>query len=87
MLLFTQKQLPDLAFKTAVKKPIPIQCAQIMEPFEVETIEGTMKGKAGDWLMVGVTGELYVCDNAIFNKSYELKNQESLLGKGRSNDK
>jgi hypothetical protein len=24
------------------------------EPFEVETIEGIMKGKAGDWLMIGI---------------------------------
>lgn len=74
MLRFTQKQLPDLEFKTAVKKPIPIQCAQILEPFEVETMEGTMKGKSGDWLMVGVTGELYVCDNVIFKQTYQLKN-------------
>ncbi|PKP25821.1 MAG: hypothetical protein CVU03_06310 [Bacteroidetes bacterium HGW-Bacteroidetes-2] len=73
MLKFTQKQLPDLKFITAIKKPIPIQCTQIMEPFEVETMEGIMKGKAQDWLMIGVSGELYVCDNAIFKKSYILK--------------
>ncbi|NEW78967.1 MAG: hypothetical protein GZ086_05970 [Gelidibacter sp.] len=73
MLKFNQQELPKLQFKTAVKKPIPIQCSQIMEPFEVETLEGVMKGKAGDWLMVGVTGELYVCDNDIFKKSYQLK--------------
>lgn len=73
MLKFNQQELPKLQFKTAVKKPIPIQCSQILEPFEVETLEGVMKGKAGDWLMVGVTGELYVCDNDIFKKSYQLK--------------
>lgn len=73
MLKFNQQQLPDLAFKTAVKRPIPIQCAQINEPFLVETKEGLMKGKAGDWLMIGVSGELYVCDNEIFIKSYQLK--------------
>lgn len=73
MLKFTQDQLPDLDFKSAVKKPIPVRCTQIPEAFEVETLEGVMKGKAGDWLMVGITGELYVCDDAIFNKSYQLK--------------
>lgn len=73
MLKFNQQELPKLVFKTAVKKPIPIQCSQIMESFEVETLEGVMKGKAGDWLMIGVTGELYVCDNDIFKKSYQLK--------------
>ncbi|MRT15831.1 hypothetical protein F3C99_02530 [Vitellibacter sp. q18] len=72
MLKFNQGELPDLPFKTAKKKPIPIKCVQIDQPFEVETMEGTMKGKAGDWLMVGVNGEKYACDRAIFEKTYEL---------------
>lgn len=73
MLKFKQNQLLKLDFSTAVKRPIPIKCAQIKEPFQVETLEGLMKGKAGDWLMIGVTGEMYVCDNDIFNQSYQLK--------------
>tara|TARA_R110002050_G_scaffold231700_1_gene367548 strand:+ start:1323 stop:1547 length:225 start_codon:yes stop_codon:yes gene_type:complete len=72
MLKFTQGKTPNLDFKKAVKKPIPIQCIQIDEPFEVETMEGIMKGKAGDWLMIGVNNEKYVCDAAIFNKTYEI---------------
>jgi len=72
MLKFKQFDKPQLPFKQAVKKPIPIQCIQIDEPFVVETLEGEMKGKKGDWLMVGVTGELYVCDQDIFSKSYKL---------------
>jgi hypothetical protein len=31
-----------------------------------------MKGKKGDWLMVGINGEMYPCDKAIFNKTYKL---------------
>lgn len=73
MLKFNQKELPKLDFSTAVKKPIPIKCTQINEPFQMETLEGHMNGKAGDWLMIGVSGEIYVCDNDIFNKSYQLK--------------
>ncbi len=69
---FTQQELPELPFKKAIKKPIAIKCVQIHEPFEVETMEGIMKGKAGDWLMVGVDGEKYACDNAIFEKTYDL---------------
>lgn len=72
MLKFNQNEIPQLEFLTAKKKPITIKCAKINEPFEVETLEGTMKGKAGDWLMIGVNGEKYVCDNAIFIKSYEV---------------
>ncbi len=73
MLKFKQGEMPPLDFQTAKKKPIAIKCAQISEPFEVETMEGTMRGKAGDWLMIGVNGEKYVCDDAIFRKSYELE--------------
>lgn len=72
MLTFKQHILPDLIFKEAIKKPIPIKCFQINEPFEVETLEGKMKGKKGDWLMVGVNNELYPCDKNIFKKSYNL---------------
>ena len=69
---FKQFDKPELDFKRAVKKPIPIKCFRMSEDFEVETLEGTMSGKAGDWLMIGVNGELYPCADAIFEKSYDL---------------
>ena len=72
MLTFKKNNIPDLAFKKAIKKTIAIKCIQIDEPFMVETIEGTMNGKKGDWLMVGVNGEMYPCDQAIFTKTYNL---------------
>ena len=72
MLKFSQNEDPQIDFLTAKKKPIAIKCAQIHVPFEVETLEGVMKGKAGDWLMIGVNGEKYVCDDAIFKKSYDV---------------
>jgi hypothetical protein len=72
MLTFKKHTIPDLEFKKAIKKAIPIKCIQIFEPFEVETLEGIMKGKSGDWLMVGVNGEMYPIDNAIFEKTYDL---------------
>jgi len=72
MLTFKKNIVPKLDFKKAIKKPIPIQCIQIDEPFLVETLEGTMKGKSGDWLMVGIHGEMYPIDNTIFKKTYNL---------------
>lgn len=69
---FKQHEIPDLNFKKAVKKPIPVKCFQIDEEFEVQTLEGVMKGKKGDWLMVGILGEMYLCDSAIFDKTYTL---------------
>lgn len=54
-----------------VKKYIPIRAVQVVRSFSVETREGVMEGKKGDWLMEGVDGEFYICDNLIFLKSYE----------------
>ena len=50
---------------------VPDHAMQVMGPFSVETLEGTMEGKAGDWLMVGVNGEMYPCDADVFAKTYE----------------
>ncbi len=73
MKIFKQANLPKLDFKEAIKKPISIKCVQIDEPFKVESMEGVMKGKKGDWLMLGIDGELYCCDQEIFKKTYDLK--------------
>ena len=54
------------------RKTAPAHAVQMSETFSVETLEGTMEGKAGDWLMVGVNGEMYPCDDEIFLKTYEL---------------
>lgn len=69
---FKKGQIPDLDFREAVKKPIPVRCIQLHEPFTVETMEGTLSGKAGDWLMVGIHGEMYPIDREIFEQTYDL---------------
>lgn len=56
----------------ALKKPIPITACKINEPFSVDTTEGTMRGKPGDWLMQGVSGEMYICPADVFEKSYDI---------------
>jgi len=71
MIKFSLKNRPELAFKKG-KKTIEIQCYQMEKPFEVESLEGILQGKKGDWLMVGIQGELYPCDQDIFAKSYDL---------------
>lgn len=53
------------------KKPIEIEAYQINEDFYVKTMEGTMKGKAGDYVIQGIRNELYVCNQEIFNETYE----------------
>jgi len=56
----------------ALKKPIPINALKMNEPFTVETTEGIMSGKKGDYLMEGINGEMYICPADIFEKSYDI---------------
>lgn len=54
------------------KKPIVVHAKQITEPFRVNTLEGNYKqGKVGDYLMQGIDNELYICDKAIFERTYD----------------
>lgn len=52
------------------KRPMIVRAKEMLEPFAVETMEGTMRGKAGDFLMEGVRGEQYPCDREIFLETY-----------------
>lgn len=54
-----------------IKKPIPIKAVQQDKPFTTQTMEGTLSGKAGDYLVTGVKGEQYPCDKEIFEETYE----------------
>ena len=39
---------------------------------EIKTPEGTMVAKAGDYIIMGVNGEIYPCKPDIFDKTYEV---------------
>jgi hypothetical protein len=68
---FKKDSVPDLPFQLAKKKPIPMRVCQIMEDFEVESIEGVMQAKAGDYLVVGFHGEMWPIKKEIFEDTYE----------------
>lgn len=58
--------------KDCMKKNIVVQAVQIDEEFRVFSMEGNYKqGKPGDYLMTGVEGEHYICDQSIFDKTYD----------------
>lgn len=59
------------------KRPVVITARQMPDAFAVETLEGVMRGKAGDWLITGVRGEQYPCDDEIFRQTYEVVGDES----------
>lgn len=37
----------------------------------IETMEGNMQAKPNDWIIKGVNGEFYPCDQDVFQKCYE----------------
>lgn len=58
------------------KRPVVIEAVRMELPFAVETLEGLMRGKAGDYLLRGVAGELYPCDAEIFDATYDLVTED-----------
>lgn len=38
---------------------------------DINTLEGVMLGKLGDWIIKGVNGEFYPCKPDIFDKTYD----------------
>lgn len=63
-----------------VKKPIPMRAVQINDPagFTVDTREGHgLLGKPGDYLMIGVENERWIIDKQIFEKTYEVLNDNT----------
>ena len=63
-------------WKPVKKKPLIVHAFKMTEDFSVITLEGTMLGKPGDYLMKGVNNELYVCQKDIFEKTYEVIKDE-----------
>ncbi len=58
-------------------KTTPTYMVQMDEDFTVETLEGTMEGKAGDYLAKGPKGEYYPIDQEVFEMSYEPYEEEA----------
>jgi hypothetical protein len=65
-----EEKLFKLGFKK-YQKVEPVYAMQMEKPFKCNTLEGDdIKGKAGDYLCVGVDGEQWPIDKDIFEKTY-----------------
>ena len=51
---------------------------------EIDTLEGTMRGEYGDWIIKGVQGEFYPCREDIFQATYEPAESRVVLLCGNS---
>lgn len=61
------RKLPIVVFATQLNFP---------EGFVVTTKEGVMTGKSGDYLVFGIDGEKYPVDRSIFERTYEILEDE-----------
>jgi hypothetical protein len=58
--------------RSCMKRPVIVHAKQMHEEFIINTLEGEDHyGKAGDYLMRDVYGELYVYDKDLFEKLYD----------------
>lgn len=60
-----------MAFHRYVKKRIPIRAEELDCPMEIDTMEGTFRGKKGDYLVIGVKNEKYIVKREIFKQTYD----------------
>ena len=63
-----------------IKKPILIKALKMSTDFFVDTPEGRVLGKAGDYLLIGIKGERYPCREDIFKESYDVVRQVKAQG-------
>jgi len=54
--------------------PVGLIIDPIKRVIEIPTLEGTMIGNIGDWIITGVKGERYPCKPDIFEATYEQVN-------------
>lgn len=67
------RDLRPLDFRGYAKQGLTY-AAKVDLPFTVETIEGIMDGNAGDYLAIGVNGEMYPIAADVFEATYRVAN-------------
>jgi hypothetical protein len=67
--LITPDNLGDLALAF---KEVVIEGLYPQQTVTVSTLEGIANAMPGAYLMIGVEGELYICQGEIFDKTYDI---------------
>ncbi len=58
------------------KRPVEVEAVQLTRVTYIHTLEGTMRGNVGDWLVTGTAGEQYPVRGDIFHEVYERVEEE-----------
>lgn len=88
MIIITEQNIKDgsvpVPEMTEYRKTKNAFACRMDAEFSVETLEGVMTGKAGDYLMMGAHGELYPCAASVFEDTYEDANTGRAPGKEKT---
>ena len=52
------------------KKPVVVEAIVLEENEIIQTLEGPLQGRKGDYLITGIQGEQYPCKPDIFHETY-----------------
>lgn len=59
-----------------VKKPVVIEAYQTDHEMIIQTLEGPLRAAPGDWIITGIRGEQYPCKPDVFEKTYQLVDED-----------
>ena len=52
------------------KKPVIVEAIRCKQKTMIHTLEGSLFARVGDWIITGVKGEKYPCQDDIFRMTY-----------------
>lgn len=61
------------------KKPVIITAYKTDKELIINTLEGPLKADVGDYIITGLRGEEYPCKPDIFEKTYEVVDEDTEL--------
>ena len=67
---FNVDNIPDWFVEALIRNEVKIYNTDKVHCL-IETLEGTMRGNVGDYIIKGLKGELYPCKPDVFEKKYE----------------
>ena len=53
------------------KLPVEVDAVRCEKTEIIHTLEGAMTARPGDWIITGIMGEKYPCNDEIFRRTYE----------------
>lgn len=67
-----QKEIKEMGGMRELHFYLNVVKGEQISALDIKTLEGIMTADKNDWIIKGISGELYPCKPDIFEKTYEL---------------